>query len=400
MPGKLWLLLIGMVINVSGASFLWPLNTIYIHDELGKSLSIAGLVLLGNAGAGIFGNLVGGYLFDKIGGYYSILFGSGIVMAGAFTLSINHSWTPYVLLMIVIGFGSGVTFPAMYAMAGSLWPEGGRKAFNSVYVAQNLGVAIGAASGGLLASVSFDIVFLGNGIMISLFFFIVLIGFRSINGDQIVRSSGLFGEEKRIVNKHKFRALLILCSGYLLCWITYVQWQSTVAAHTQTIGISLREYSMLWTINGALIVLAQPILALTLKKWFHTLKQQIAVGTVLFIASLLILIGAEAFTGFAAAMIIMTLGEMLVWPAVPAIADELAPPGRAGFYQGVVNSTATGGRMLGPLLGGILVDIYGISLLFIILIGVVILAYILMQAYDRMLKAGKVSENALSSLYK
>ena len=43
MPRALWLLIIGMAVNVTGSSFLWPLNTIYIHDHLGKSLSVAGL---------------------------------------------------------------------------------------------------------------------------------------------------------------------------------------------------------------------------------------------------------------------------------------------------------------------------------------------------------------------
>lgn len=43
MPRALWLLIIGMAVNVTGSSFLWPLNTIYIHDHLGKSLSMAGL---------------------------------------------------------------------------------------------------------------------------------------------------------------------------------------------------------------------------------------------------------------------------------------------------------------------------------------------------------------------
>jgi hypothetical protein len=40
-----------MIVNVTGSSFLWPLNTIYIHDHLGKSLSVAGVVLMLNAAA-------------------------------------------------------------------------------------------------------------------------------------------------------------------------------------------------------------------------------------------------------------------------------------------------------------------------------------------------------------
>ncbi|MGQ0518870.1 hypothetical protein ACT453_57775, partial [Bacillus sp. D-CC] len=38
--------LLALYCNVTGASFLWPFNTIYLHDHLGKSLSVAGMVLL------------------------------------------------------------------------------------------------------------------------------------------------------------------------------------------------------------------------------------------------------------------------------------------------------------------------------------------------------------------
>lgn len=59
MPAKVWLLIIGMALNVTGSSFLWPINTIFIHEHLGKSLTVAGIVLLLNSGAGIIGNLTG-----------------------------------------------------------------------------------------------------------------------------------------------------------------------------------------------------------------------------------------------------------------------------------------------------------------------------------------------------
>lgn len=81
MPRALKILIIGMFINVTGASFLWPLNTIYIHNHLGKSLTVAGLVLMLNSGASVAGNLCGGFLFDKIGGFKSIMLGIAITLA-------------------------------------------------------------------------------------------------------------------------------------------------------------------------------------------------------------------------------------------------------------------------------------------------------------------------------
>lgn len=61
MPKIVWLLVIGMAVNVTGSSLIWPLNTIYLHNELGKSLSLAGFVLMLNSGASVLGNLLGGH---------------------------------------------------------------------------------------------------------------------------------------------------------------------------------------------------------------------------------------------------------------------------------------------------------------------------------------------------
>ncbi|MEA3320776.1 MAG: MFS transporter [Bacillota bacterium] len=385
MPRALWLLVIGMAINVTGASFLWPLNTIYIHDILGKSLSVAGLVLMVNAGASVIGNLIGGILFDKIGGYRSILLGISITITALIGMTINHSWTFYVVYLTIIGFGSGIVFPSMYAMAGSVWKEGGRKAFNAMYVSQNLGVAIGAALGGLVADIRFDYIFLANTVTYAIFFTIALFGYRKIQANPTSQTSVL-DQKRRIKDHTKLYALLTVCIGYLLCWMGYVQWQTTIATHTQSLGISLKQYSILWTINGALIVLAQPIISWIVKKYTKTLKTQIIVGLVIFIISFAVVGVAEQYTAFVAAMIIITIGEMFVWPAVPTVANQLAPKGREGFYQGIVNSTATGGRMLGPFMGGVLVDLSGMGMLFGVLMAFMLVAIFTTYIYDRKLK--------------
>jgi MFS family permease len=385
MPKSLWLLIAGMMVNVTASSFLWPLNTIYINSHLGKSLSVAGLVLMLNAGASVIGNLFGGSLFDKIGGYRSILTGIIITLVALVGMNFYHGWPHYVIFLAIVGFGSGIVFPSVYAMAGSVWPEGGRKSFNAIYVAQNVGVAVGAALGGLVASYSFQYIFLANLIMYVVFFLIAFFGYKNISVNAAKQTS-LIQEGTFIKNKSKFTALILICSAYILCWIGYVQWQSTIASYTQEINISLKQYSLLWTINGALIVLAQPLLSRMIRRFENNLKLQIQIGIVIFMISFGVAAVADAFQMFAIAMIILTIGEMLIWPAVPAIANSLAPKGREGFYQGIVNSTATGGRMVGPLLGGIMVDMFGISTLFTSLIGLFAVAMVFTAVYDRSLK--------------
>jgi MFS family permease len=394
MPRALWLLIIGMAVNVTGNSFLWPLNAIYIHDHLGKSLTVAGFVLMLNSGASVIGNLFGGSLFDKIGGYRSILLGIVITFLSLVGLTIWHGWPQYVIFLTISGFGSGIVFPSMYALAGSVWKEGGRKAFNAIYVAQNAGVAAGAALGGYVASYSFEWIFLGNTLLYLVFFLIALFGYKGIT-PIIRKTTNVIKGAQSAKNQSRLIALLILCVGYLLCWVAYVQWQTTIAAYTQEINISIEQYSILWTINGAIIVLGQPIMN-QLIKGVKSIKAQIIIGTIIFILSFAVAASAEKFMWFIASMTILTIGEMLIWPAVPTIADQLAPPGREGFYQGIVNSTATGGRMIGPVLGGLLVDIYGMSMLFTVLTALLVITIFTTIIYDRKIKTTKEFSTSIS----
>ena len=391
MPRSLWLLVIGTVINVMGSSFLWPLNTIYIHEHLGKSLTVAGIVLMLNAAATVVGNLVGGVLFDRIGGFKSIILGIVITLVSVVILMFFHGWPIYIYLLIFIGFGSGIVFPATYALAGTVWPEGGRKAFNVVYVAQNVGVAIGASLGGIVASISFQYSFIANAVLYVVFFIIALLGYRNIDARKASHAS-ILNQNTGIKSSRRFTALAILCIGYLLCWVGYAQWPSTIASHTQNLNIPLNQYSVLWTVNGALILCAQPLITQFVKYVAKTLKQQMIVGFILLIASFVVTAFAEQFLVFLIAMIILTFGEMLVWPAVPTIADDLAPNGRQGFYQGFVNSAATGGKMIGPLLGGIVADYYHMNYLFIIIISLLIIGIFTTIIYDKKLKYPAESE--------
>lgn len=385
MPRKVWLLIIGMFVNVIGNSFLWPLNTIYMHDYLGKSLSVAGLVLMANAGAGVVGNLLGGFFFDKIGGYKSMMTGILISIAALIGLVIDHSWGPYVVLLTVLGFSGGIIFPSFYAMVGTVWPEGGRRSFNSIYLAQNVGVAIGPALAGFVAAVNIDFIFTANLAFYILFFFIAFFFYKQMSIAPEVHTS-ILKENTGIKKKAPFIALLIVMIGYLLTWLVYSQWATTISTHATSVGVTLTQYSLIWTINGLLIVIGQPLIKPLMTRLEDKVKIQILFGLGIMLISFMVVSFANTFNVFIVAMIILTFGEMIAWPAFPTLADQLAPRGKEGFYQGIVNSSATIGKMIGPIAGGILADIYGVQIALWILTGLMSLAVIPTLLYDSPLK--------------
>ncbi|WP_086427503.1 MDR family MFS transporter [Staphylococcus cornubiensis] len=382
MPKEIWWLVIGMAINITGASFLWPLNTIYMNEELGKSLSTAGLVLMVNSFGMIIGNLLGGTLFDKLGGYRTIMLGTVISLLATILLNFFHGWPWYAIWLVMLGFGGGMIIPAIYAMAGAVWPQGGRQTFNAIYLAQNIGVALGAALGGFVAELSFNYIFMANLAMYVVFFFIALFQFK-MDYHATVKHQETLENVTHIQNKKHFTALILLCVMFALCWITYVQWQTTIASFTQSIGISMSQYSLLWTVNGVLILVGQPLILPIIQLFKGQLKKQLYFGLVVFILSFFVTSFATSFSIFVVGMVIMTFAEMFVWPAVPTIANILAPKGREGVYQGIVNSASTVGKAFGPLIGGILVDLFNMQVMFLSMIGLLVIAMVFLSIYDK-----------------
>ncbi|EGQ2766778.1 MFS transporter [Staphylococcus pseudintermedius] len=382
MPKEIWWLVIGMAINITGASFLWPLNTIYMNEELDKSLSTAGLVLMVNSFGMIVGNLLGGTLFDKLGGYRTIMLGTIVSLCATILLNFFHGWPWYAIWLIMLGFGGGMIIPAIYAMAGAVWPQGGRQTFNAIYLAQNIGVALGAALGGFVAELSFNYIFMANLAMYVIFFFIALFQF-NMDYQATVKHQETLENVAHIQNKKHFTALILLCVMFALCWIAYVQWQTTIASFTQSIGISMSQYSLLWTVNGVLILVGQPLILPIIHLIKGQLKKQLYIGLVVFILSFFVTSFATSFSIFVVGMVIMTFAEMFVWPAVPTIANNLAPKGREGVYQGIVNSASTVGKAFGPLVGGILVDVFNMQIMFLSMIGLLVIAMAFLTIYDR-----------------
>ncbi|EGQ0378672.1 MFS transporter [Staphylococcus pseudintermedius] len=382
MPKEIWWLVIGMAINITGASFLWPLNTIYMNEELDKSLSTAGLVLMVNSFGMIVGNLLGGTLFDKLGGYRTIMLGTIVSLCATILLNFFHGWPWYAIWLIMLGFGGGMILPAIYAMAGAVWPQGGRQTFNAIYLAQNIGVALGAALGGFVAELSFNYIFMANLAMYVIFFFIALFQF-NMDYQATVKHQETLENVAHIQNKKHFTALILLCVMFALCWIAYVQWQTTIASFTQSIGISMSQYSLLWTVNGVLILVGQPLILPIIHLIKGQLKKQLYFGLVVFILSFFVTSFATSFSIFVVGMVIMTFAEMFVWPAVPTIANNLAPKGREGVYQGIVNSASTVGKAFGPLVGGILVDVFNMQIMFLSMIGLLVIAMAFLTIYDR-----------------
>lgn len=353
---KLKWLVIGSILNNAGISFIWPLNTLYMHDHLEKSLAIAGFVLLLDSIATLIGNFFGGRLFDRIGGYKTVLLGLFISIISLIGLVINHDWPLYAVFLVILGFGTGIVFTSVNSLATSVSGYDHRYVFNSIYLGLNIGVAVGTSIAGFIADINISLIFIANLLLYIAFLIIVLFFYKGMESTHLQSNSKELCETRESPKSKLLINVFIICFVYFAVWMGYVQWQSTVSAYLPKVNISIKQYSFLWTINAMLIILGQPLISLIIKKVAHTYKVQIYMGVMLFIFSFIVLMFSQQYMGFIAAIALLTLGEMFVFPAIPAMVNAIAPSNAKGSYQSLVNMSSTLGRALGPMLGGIVVE--------------------------------------------
>lgn len=135
----------------------------------------------------------------------------------------------------------------------------------------------------------------------------------------------------------------------------YEQWVSNMSVYITGQGISMPLYSLLWTMNAALIVALQVLMG-----WLsHRIKNiylPVYIGICFCAASFIVLLWAHRYVDFVIAMIILTVGEATAFPTIPAIVNDLSPVEVKGKYQGLTNAFSSAGKALGPLFGGLIIE--------------------------------------------
>ncbi|RIV22933.1 MFS transporter [Alicyclobacillaceae bacterium I2511] len=364
-PRESYMFVTASLVNSVGSSLMWPLITIYVHNVLGRSYGEAGFVLFCQSFAAILGQFIGGSLFHKLGPKRLIV-GSLLLTGGAqISLVFAKAWVPYIIAMSMVGFLNSVTMPAISAFIGFRWPKYRYRLFNLVYVSNNAGVALGTTLAGVLAAVSFNLTFWFNGLSTLLFGSFFYLFLRKTAMEDIselptgsVGSPRSEGSVRLLVN---YRNYLFMGLGSLLITLSTSAWISGVAPFLNQQGLPLTSYSFLWTVNGVVILVGQPLTTLLNRFVTQSLYARlVASGSFYAVGFALMLFWHGSYIDFVVGMVITTFGEMMIAPTTPALITQTT--GRdAPFYLGAVGGLGSAGRLLGPLVFGNLFDGFGLE---------------------------------------
>lgn len=386
---KLIWLIVGELATWIGASFIWPLTSVYLNKQLHISLSIIGVVLFCNCAGNILGSIISGRLYDKYNPYPLMLWGLGLDAAVLFLMAAFHGWPEYWVWLTLTGFLGGWNGTLINSVATSLKKYPGRYVFNVLYFSQNLGVVTGTLIVGYLYDFSITLLFVIAALLFVIAFINAVFNYKPIIAFHKERMAKHKKGEKHKAEpmpKRNFIMTMVFFTTLGVTWLMYMNWESNLSVYMVSLGIPFHLYSLLWTLNAGVIVIMQGILA-RFPNIFKNLFHQIIFGICMFSLSFITLVFAKDFAHFALSMFILTLGESTAFPAIPAYVNDLSPLTSKGKYQGA-NMVASGiGRAFGPLFGGLIIDHAGyIPFFWVAAIVIALMIVVMIPTYMRVHK--------------
>lgn len=386
---KLIWLIVGVLATWIGASFIWPLTSVYLNKQLHISLSIIGVVLFCNCAGNILGSIISGRLYDKYNPYPLMLWGLGLDAAVLFLMAAFHGWPEYWVWLTLTGFLGGWNGTLINSVATSLKKYPGRYVFNVLYFSQNLGVVTGTLIVGYLYDFSITLLFVIAALLFVIAFINAVFNYKPIIAFHKERMAKHKKGEKHKAEpmpKRNFIMTMVFFTTLGVTWLMYMNWESNLSVYMVSLGIPFHLYSLLWTLNAGVIVIMQGILA-RFPNIFKNLFHQIIFGICMFSLSFITLVFAKDFAHFALSMFILTLGESTAFPAIPAYVNDLSPLTSKGKYQGA-NMVASGiGRAFGPLFGGLIIDHAGyIPFFWVAAIVIALMIVVMIPTYIRVHK--------------
>lgn len=359
LPRPFWVLWTGTLVNRFG-TFVLPFLAIYLTQVRRFSILQAGMVTaLYGAGAAIAGPL-GGFLADHLGRRLTMI--GALVLGGAGMIALGLAERPEVIApaCFLVALITEMYRPGMQAALADLVPPADRvRAFGLIYWVINLGFGIGLAVAGLLATVSYFLLFAGDGVTSMLFGLMVWRGVPETRPARSARSP----ERPRAATHDGFFApyrdptfMLFLGLNFLFA-LVFMQHTLALPLDMTAHGVSRPAFGAAIALNGAVIVLVQPFLGPALAR--RNPSRTLAAGATLVALGFGLNALARTAPVYAAGVVIWTLGEIATLPLASAVVADLAPIEVRGRYQGAYGLSFGLASCLAPTLGSVVLRRFG-----------------------------------------
>jgi MFS family permease len=355
---KFWILVMSAFIDRLGGTIVFPFFSLYITQKFQVGMADAGILLGTFSLSGFIGSMVGGALADRLGRKVMVLFGLVFSALSSIAFGLINSYYVFFILAAFVGFLSDIAGPAHQAMVADLVPEPKRsEGFGIMRVVSNLAWIIGPTIGGLLAGYSYMLLFVLDAITSLI---VAVIVFRLIpetkpeaapdqEEESFVKTlSGYF-----VVTKDRLFVVFVVAGVFTI--FGYGQIYNTLSVFLRDVhGMAERSYGFLMSANATLVVVAQLWVTKQLRSRPPMLFM--ALGTLFYVIGLVMYGFVATYGLFMAAMMLITIGEMIVIPLAQALVAQFAPEHMRGRYMAFFGISWILPSVIGPWLSGLILD--------------------------------------------
>ncbi len=362
-----WLLSFIMLINRSGTMVV-PFMTLYLTSkEMHRSLSEAGFVMMLFGLGSIVGAYFGGKFSDKIGFYKVQLF---TLFGGGLMFIVLGQVKSYPLICMVTFLLSMVNEAFRPANSSSIAfysnPENRTRSYSLNRLAINLGWAVGASIGGLVAAFDYELLFWVDGvtnILAAGLLFYFLRPNIQIKKEEVKEE--LVPEVMSAYKDKTYLWFLVLMTLFSCC---FVQLFTTIPKYFRDDMLLNEKYiGLIMAINGIIIVAIEMVLVYALEKKNKN-TQWIIIGLLMCACSYLsLLIPGNAMFISLVMILFITVGEIMAMPFMNVFWLQRANDKNRGQYAALYTISWGIGNTLGPFLISTLVDASSFKVAFIVL---------------------------------
>ncbi len=357
-PRPFWTLVSVTFIDRLGGALLYPFFALYITSRFGVGMTEVGILFALFSVSSFAGVLLGGALSDRLGRKGMVIFSLLSTSISSVIMGLVDSLSAFFMLALIVGVFTDAGHPAYQAMVADLLPEEKRaEGFGIIRVVFNLSVAIGPAIGGFLAARSYLTLFITDAI-ISLISAVIIWRAMPETKPQLLEGK----EPESIVSTFQGYGKVLRDSLFVLFILAGVLSGLTYMNLNTTLGVFLRDshgipesgYGFILSLNAAMVVLFQ--FAITRRVKGYAPMAVMAVGTLLYAVGFAMYGFVASYALFLFAMVIITIGEMIIAPVSQAIIARFAPEDMRGRYMAIAGFSFGIPYAVGPLLAGLVLD--------------------------------------------
>jgi predicted MFS family arabinose efflux permease len=347
LPREVWLLSGALLVNRAGTMVL-PFLSLYLTHDLGLTAVRAGQII-GCFGFGsMVGSYAGGWLSDRVSPLRVQQLSLAASGVGFLAFTRLESFFSLALGIFVLAAISDAFRPALMAsVAHYSAPGTSKRSFSLIRLAANLGMGVGPAIAGLLAPYGYVWLFVGDAATCWMAALVLVVVFGAGAKPQADDAGSTMAPGRSPWRDGPF---LLFLGLIVVLAMTFFQVWTTMPLFLRTFyGVSERSIGLLMSINALLIALTEMLVIRAVERLDGL--RTVGVGALLVGAGLALLPFGPPYVVAVAAMVVLTVGEMLAMPISNTVVAERAGRGQTGRYMGIYTLAFSTAFVVGPVAG-------------------------------------------------